>query len=158
MKDKYLNKEDALVKLQKYCAYQDRCHQEVRTKLLDLGVRGYDLEWVIAELIQEKFLDETRFAASYVRGKYRIKKWGRIKITIELKKRKISPYCLKKGLEEIDEEEYLDNLKTLLEKKKRTIKAKTEWEMRRKLTRFAQTKGYEYENISQCIKLIESEE
>ena len=90
---KYISPEDALAKLQRYCAYQDRCHQEVRTKLIDLGVFGDTLEEIITDLIKDNFLNEERFARSYARGKFRMRKWGRIKIRQELKLRKISDYC-----------------------------------------------------------------
>ncbi len=115
---KYLTKEEALSKLQRYCAYQDRCHKEVRSKLLDLGVRGYDVEDVMASLIEENFLNEERYARSFVRGKFRMKQWGRRKIQQELKMKNISAYCLKKGFEEIEEEEYWQTLMGVLEKKK----------------------------------------
>ncbi len=96
----------AMVKLRKYCDYQERCHQEVRNKLLELGVYGMDLEEVITQLIQEGHLNEERYAKSFVRGKFRIKRWGRIKLLHELKKKNISRYCIQSGLEEIDEDDY----------------------------------------------------
>ena len=113
---KYISKDDALSKLQRYCAYQDRCHQEVRSKLLDLGIYGDDLEEIISDLISENFLNEERYARSYARGKFRIKRWGRMRIQQELKQRKISAYCLRKAMEEIEEEEYEQTLRTILEK------------------------------------------
>jgi regulatory protein len=76
-KSSYVSKEDALKKLQRYCAYQDRCHQEARRKLLDLGIYGDDLEEIISELISDNFLNEERFARSFARGKFRIKGWGK---------------------------------------------------------------------------------
>ena len=87
-----VSKDDALKKLQRYCAYQERCHQEVRQKLLDLGIYGDDLEDIIAELITDNFLNELRFAQIYAGGKFRIKKWGRHRIRQELKKRKYRKY------------------------------------------------------------------
>jgi regulatory protein len=113
---KYISKNDAYLKLRTFCAYQDRCHSEVRSKLISYKVYGDDLEEIITELIDENFLDEERFARSYARGKFRIKKWGKSKITQELKRRKVSAYCIKKGLSEIDQEEYLATAKTLLTK------------------------------------------
>lgn len=96
--------EEVLHKLIRYCDYQDRCHQEVRTKLLQLKVYGHDLEEVMAELIDRDYLNEERFARSYARGKYRIKGWGRIKIRQGLKAKRISDYSIRKGLLEIEEE------------------------------------------------------
>ena len=121
---KYTSKAEALSKLQGYCAYQDRCHQEVRSKLLDLGIYGNDLEEIMADLIQENFLNEERYARSFARGKFRIKKWGRNRIRRELKMRDISDYCLRKAMAEIEEEEYLKTLRKVLEKKDKLLKEK----------------------------------
>ena len=81
---KYISKSDALARLQKYCAYQERSHHEVRMKLIEIGCYGLDLENVICDLIEENFLNEQRFASTFAGGKFRLKKWGRIKIKQEL--------------------------------------------------------------------------
>ena len=141
-----LDKNDiALKKLQRYCAYQDRCHQEVRTKLLKLQVYGDDLEQIMAELIRENFLNEQRFAESYVRGKFRMKKWGRVKIKIELKKRKISDYCIRKGMQEIEEEEYLETLQSLILKKRPDVVGKIN--PKKAIADYLIRKGYESELV-----------
>ena len=114
---KWLSKEEALKKLQRYCAYQDRCHQEVRNKLINLGVYGQVMEEVIVELIQENFLNEERFAKSFARGKFRIKTWGRNRIRRELKLRAVSDYCIRKGMEEIPDDDYLEALDAFLQRK-----------------------------------------
>ena len=119
---KYISQEDALAKLQRYCAYQDRCHQEVRTKLLNLGIYGDDLEEIMADLISENFLNEERYARSFARGKFRMKKWGRNRIRQELKMRNISAYCLRKAMTEIEEEDYLKTLKEVISKKDSLLK------------------------------------
>lgn len=147
MKKEYLTPSMLLAKLQKYCAYQDRCHQEVRTKLLKLGARGLDLEVVIAELIKDNFLNEERFAKSYARGKFRINSWGKMKITRELKKRNISDYCIKKGLEEIELKEYRFRLNGLMVKKINTSSEKDYYKLRLKVANHALNKGYESELI-----------
>lgn len=140
----YLSKEDALKKLQRYCAYQDRCHNEVRSKLLDLGVYGDTLEEVMADLIIDKFLDEERFARSYARGKFRLKKWGRVRIQQELKLRRVSAYCIKKGLSEIDEEDYWDTLRLILQKKQTDYRRKYDnYASRYKAATYAMGRGYE---------------
>lgn len=144
--------DEALSKLQRYCAYQDRCHQEVRSKLLDLEIYGDDLEDIMASLIGDNFLNEERFAQSYVRGKFRIKKWGRIKIKIELKRKNISEYCQKKGLAEINENEYIKTIYELIEKKGKTIKAKNDYEKKRKIAAYLMRKGYESHLVWECLK------
>ena len=111
---KYISKDEALSLLQKYCAYQDRCHQEVRTKLLSYQIYGDDLEDIISQLIQEKYLDELRYAKSFVRGKVNIKKWGPIKIKQHLAQKQISAYCQRKAFEEIEDRTHLENLSSCL--------------------------------------------
>ncbi len=153
-KKKYVSKLDALEKLQKYCAYQDRCHKEVRSKLLDLGIYGDDLEQIIAELIAENFLNEERFAQSYARGKFRMKHWGKRKILQELKARQISAYCIKKGMAEIDDDEYEKKLFGLIEKKNNSLKENNVYIRRKKLFDYAYRKGYESFLIQNCIKVL----
>lgn len=140
----YLSQKDALKKLQRYCAYQDRCHQEVRRKLLDLKVYGETLEAVIAELIQDNFLNEERFARSYARGKFRMKKWGWWRISQELKKRQISEYCIRKAKEEIEEDVYLETLESVLQKRFRDKPGITAYyEKRQDLIKYGMSRGYE---------------
>jgi len=137
----------ALAKLQKYCVYQDRCHSEVRTKLLQLQVYGDDLENIITDLIQDDFLNEERFACSFVRGKYRMKKWGRDKILIELKRKGISAYCIKKGMEEIEDFEYRANLESLQSKLLNQYEKYPPFEQRQKIYASLRRKGYTHEEI-----------
>ncbi len=137
----------ALAKLQKYCAYQDRCHKEVRTKLLQLKVYGEDLENIMSDLIQEDYLNEERYARSYVRGKYRMKKWGREKIRMELKQKQISDYCIKKGFTEIEEGEYLENLESLLEKYVLQYDKHEGYVKRQKIYAALRRKGYTNEEV-----------
>ena len=146
-----LSKDDALNLMQKYCVIQDRCQSEIRTRLIEHSVYGDDLEEIIADLISDDFINEERFAKAYVRGKFRIKKWGKMKIVKELKFRKISSYSINKGLKEIDGDDYIETLQLLLEKKAATLRVKDKWERRKKLTSFATQKGYEYEVIKEVL-------
>ena len=139
--------------MQRYCAYQDRCHQEVRKKLLDLGVYGDDLEEIISELVLENFLNEERYARSFVRGKFRMKQWGRNRILQELKLRKISDYCIRKGMTEIEEDEYLATIEKVLEKKAQLLKTGTSYERRNKLYQYALRRGFEKDL---CLPIIKS--
>jgi regulatory protein len=148
---KYWSADEARLNIQRYCVYQDRCHKEVRTKLLEHGIYGNLLEEIISELIQENFLDEERFAKSYARGKFRMKQWGRNKIKQELKLRHVSDYCIKSALQEINEEEYIETLKSIITHKERLTKFKNEWDRKKKLSDYALSKGYEYELIISII-------
>ena len=104
---KQLTAEQALQKLKHYCAYQERCHSEVKEKLYSLGVWKKDHDAIISTLIEENYLNEERFALAYAGGKWRVKRWGRVRIRYELKQKQVSEYCIKKALKQIDEEEYL---------------------------------------------------
>ena len=109
-------KKAALMKLQKYCAYQDRCHQEVKQKLYDLKIYGDDQDEIMASLVSEGFLNEERYARSYARGKFRINRWGRMKIKQSLKQKQVSEYCITAGLREISDEEYEEVIRELIDK------------------------------------------
>lgn len=149
---KILTKEEALQKLQRYCVYQDRCHQEVRTKLIELGVYGLDLENVITDLISDNFLNEERFARSYAGGKFRVKKWGRVRIVQELRRRRISAYCIKKGLTEIEDADYRFTLEKLLDKKKAVSRERNTFKRNGELAKYVINKGYEAHIVWEVIK------
>ncbi len=142
-KNKYYSKDDALKRLQRYCVYQDRCHQEVIRKLIELRIFGEDQDDIIVELIRENFLNEERFAQSYARGKFRFKRWGKNKILRELKLRKISKYCIKKAMLEIDQDEYDATLRKLILKKMYEYKAPNYYQLKQRAAKFAIMKGYE---------------
>ena len=154
MKKQYWSREEALLNIQKYCALQERCHQEVRFKLIEHGIYGDILEELIADLITNDFLNEERFAKTYARGKFRMKNWGKNKIIHELKLRKISNYCINEALKEIDENDYIQVLKKIIEKKNTSTTFKNQFDKLKKLTDFALSKGYEYEIIQDVIKRV----
>ena len=147
-----LTPQQALIKAQKYCAYQERCQQEVRDKLYEWGLHSNEVEQIISELIVDNFLNEERFAKAYAGGKFRIKKWGRIKIKLELKKRKISDYCIKKAMQEIKEEEYLQTIKALIVKKSKDIKDKNTQVRNYKMVKYIASKGFEQDLIWDLLK------
>lgn len=142
-KPKITDPQLALVKLQSWCAYQERSQQEARDKLYELGLWQEAVENIIARLIEDNFLNEERFAIAFAHGKFAIKKWGRIKIRQELKQKRVSDYCLKKALAQIDEQEYLNTLKKLLEVKRRSLTEKNPYKLKYKLVSYALSKGYE---------------
>ena len=154
---KYIDKATAHQKLEHYCAYQDRCHQEVRKKLLDLGCYGDDLEEVMAQLVIDNFLNEERFARSYARGKFRIKGWGRYRITRDLKQKQISAYCIKKAMEELEEFDYDERLVEVLLKKNRLLREPDMFKRKGKLAKFAMTKGFETSLIWETLRQLEAD-
>lgn len=137
----------ALLKLQSWCAYQERSQQEVRDKLYELGLWTEAVENIIAKLIEDNFLNEERFAMTFAHGKFAIKKWGKIKIRMELKQKRVSEYCLKKALAQIDDTEYISTLKKLIASKRRSITEKNPVKVKYKLMSYALSKGYEKDLI-----------
>lgn len=130
---KPLTNEQALQKLKHYCAYQERCHLEVKEKLYALGVWKKYHDEIIAALIEERYLDEERFAIAFAGGKFRIKNWGKVKIKYELKQKQVSEYSIKKALKQIAEEDYLAALRKMAKDKYTTLKNE-QWVIRRKKT------------------------
>lgn len=143
-----------LHKIQQYCAYQERSHAEVREKLYAIGAFSDEVNETMAHLIEEDFLNEERFAITFAGGKFRINHWGRIKIKIELRRRQISDYCIRKALGEIDEEDYRAALLALLRKKAAERSAGTPAQQREKLISYAVQKGFEAELARELVKEI----
>jgi regulatory protein len=133
----------ALMKMQSWCAYQERCQQDARNKLYELGLWPEAVENIIVALIKDNFLNEERFAESFARGKFTIKKWGRIKIKQELKQKRVGDYCLKKAMLQINEDEYIKTLRRLIEVKQKLIHEKSPIKLKYKLMNYALSKGYE---------------
>ena len=147
--------EEALVKLQKYCAYQDRCHREVEQKLKQMHMIPEAIERVIVDLIQDNHLNEERFAKAYVRGKFSIKKWGKVRLTLELKQRQISQYVIKTALAEIDPKEYLQTFHKLAEKKALNMFESNPFKRKKKLADYLIYRGWEshmvYDKVNALI-------
>ncbi len=145
---------EAKHKLEAYCAYQERSSFEVQRKMITWGLDLEDQERLLADLISNNFLSEERFAEAFASGKYRIKKWGRIKIQLELKARKISKYSIDKALKSIDEEEYWKNLVSLAERKWDSSSESDAFKKRAKVYRYLSSKGYETDLIKDAVDQV----
>jgi len=139
-------------KLEYYCAYQDRCHQEVEKKLKEYRLIPEARELILIHLIQNNFLNEQRFAQSFARGKFRIKKWGRKRIVQELKFREISDYNIKSALKEIDEDDYWKTILEVAMTKNALIKEKNPYLRKQKLYQHLYRKGFESDLIQDVLK------
>lgn len=144
---------DTLAKIIRYCQYQERCHSEVRNKLYELGCYTKEVEDKIATLIEMGIINEERFARAYARGHFRLKQWGKEKIKQQLKLKKVSDYCIKKALTEIDGEDYAATIEKLFQKKFKELKSERSKAMlKSKLFRYMIQKGYEKDIILDLIK------
>jgi regulatory protein len=146
-KTQKLTPNQAYIKAMVYCAYQERSHREIRAKLFSYGLYADDVEDLISKLITENFINEERYAKLYVGGKFRIKKWGKNKIKASLKAEGISDYCIKKGMAEIDENDYLKTIKKLWDEKYRSDKTSNKLLKKQKIVRYLISKGYESDLI-----------
>ena len=154
---KECSESEARNKAEAYCSSVERCVSEVEAKLEQWGADHEIKDRVIEHLIKEKYIDQRRYCAAFVRDKYRFNQWGRMKKVQGLRLKKIPTDVISLGLEEIDESEYLSILSGLVEQKKRSIKANTDYERNGKLIRFAIGRGFEMEEILRCVKQIDAD-
>jgi len=154
MATKKMTVDEAIRKIEHYCAYQERCHQEVNEKLKSYKLFKSERDDIIVRLIETGFLNEERFAKAFVRGRFNQKHWGRNKIIYELKSKRIHERLIQIALSEIDEKDYYQTLQKLIRRKLNEVKSKSLWEKKQKLINYFMIKGYETELV---IKLINDE-
>lgn len=142
---------EAQKKLEHYCAYQERCHKEVEEKLKNMGMIPEARLQIVAHLIENNFLNETRFAELYVSGKFNIKHWGKIKIKSALKFKAISEYNIRHALKTIDEECYLNKLHSLVDKQLNLITEQNPSKKKQKIINYLQYRGWENHLIFDAI-------
>lgn len=152
-----LTPEQAFMKLKHYCAYQERCHQEVKEKAYSFGLRKTDVEQLISKLIEEDYLNEERFARQFVGGHFRLKKWGIIKIKYALKQKRVSDYNIKKGLLEIDKEAYRKTALQLIKTKWKAVKKDQYLVREAKTQAYLAQKGFEPGLVQALIKIVRDE-
>ncbi|MEG2101550.1 regulatory protein RecX [Flavobacterium sp. FlaQc-28] len=147
---------EALQKLEHFCAYQERCHDEVVSKLYSLKMTSDEIDLIIVQLIEGNFLNETRFACSFARGKHRIKHWGKLRITNELKFRNISSTNITLALKEISQEEYMETFEGLSERCWNGIQEKNILKKRKKFCDYMLRRGYESNLVYEKVKDLEN--
>lgn len=153
--NKIITPKEALQKLEHFCAYQERCHSEVIAKLYSLKMTSDEIDSIVVQLIDGNFLNETRFACSFARGKHRIKHWGKIRITNELKAKQISSTNITLALKEIDPEEYEATFEQLSERYWDSIIEKNTLKKRKKFCDYLLRRGYESNLVYDKLKDLE---
>ncbi len=144
--------EIARQKIRRYCAYQERSHLEVRNKLYEYGLRSFEVGDIITDLIAEGYLSEERFAKVFAGGKFRMKKWGRVKIVNALELKGVSRNCISIALTEIDDDSYQRTLRNLLETKLDSLDDDNIFVRRNQLSAYAIRKGYEPDLVWKTIQ------
>lgn len=155
-KPKIFSREQAKLKAESYCAYQERSQYEVRNKLYEWGLHQKDVEEIISELIDQNFLNEERFSIAYTLGKFRIKGWGKLKIKQGLKLKQVPDKMIQKAFKSIDEDDYLLSLRQILEKKSNLLTENDPFKRRYLLSRYAASKGYESDLIADQINELDN--
>jgi regulatory protein len=151
-KQKIIDEKLALEKAGHYCAYQERSQQEVRDKLYEWGLWPATIENIIARLIGDGFLNEERFAKAYATGKFRQKAWGKIKIKQGLKLKRLPDVLIKKALNNINYDDYLETLRIIIEKKAALLNESNAYKRRYKLQQYALGRGFESDLITEVLK------
>lgn len=151
---KQLSEPEMLHRAAAYCSAAERCIQDVEKKIKAAGLTGEESDRIIARLLKERFIDESRFARYFVNDKLRFNKWGRIKISYELQRKGIPADIRAEALAGIDEKEYQDILSSLLKSKKKTTRGKDERDVYTKLLRFAAGRGFEGRDANRCLKQL----
>ena len=153
-----MNEQEAYLQLAALCAQAEHCEQEMRDKMkrweLDEMVQNH----VINRLTEERFIDNERYARAFVKDKIHYNKWGRRKVQQALWMKRIDTDIQQRVLDEIDEKEYLDELRPLLKQKRKSIKAENDYELNQKLVRFALSRGFTFDIIRQCLNVDEIDE
>lgn len=143
---------EATLKLEYYCSYQERCHQEVVDKLYQLGMKSDEIDAIVVHLLQHNFLNEERFARSFARGKHRIKSWGKIRIVNELKQRHISTPNIKAALSEIDDTEYYQIFETLAQRHWNSLTERNGQKKNKKFCDYFLRRGWESQLVYEKVK------
>jgi regulatory protein len=146
-----LSPKEALVKIQHYCAYQERSHKEVKNKLFEYGLYASEVDELISDVISQGFLNEERFAKAFAGGKFRIKKWGKLKIQNELAFLGVSKRNITTALRELDRVEYIKTLKSLIDKKSAQTIEQNSFKRKNLIARFIISKGYESELVWEML-------
>jgi regulatory protein len=149
--------QEAREKIQRYCAYQERSHKEVRARLFDYGLDRNDVEELIAHLITSNFLNEERYAKAFAGGKFRMKKWGRLKIIHALEAQGLTANCINSGLKEIDGDDYEKVIHDFLIRKNEEVSEENIYAQRDKISKAAILKGYEPELVWKILRTILSD-
>jgi regulatory protein len=152
-----LSPEIAQQKIMSWCAYQERSQHETRQKLYEYGLHSEEVEAIISNMIAENFLNEERFSIAFASGKFRIKNWGRIKIKAELKKHKVSDYCINKAMKSIDTEEYEAVIRKVIEKKLRITKSSNPQKLYYSLLNYLMSRGFESDLVRENLSKLHEE-
>lgn len=150
-----MNFNEALQKAAAYCSLSEKCEYEVKEKLRTWDVSNTEVAKVIDQLRHDDFINDARYCSYYTRDKFRFNRWGKIKIGMMLRSKQLPAEEIENALAQIDEAEYEEALVVLLQAKLKTLSYKFEYEKQGKLFRFAQSRGFEHNIVSNVLRQLE---
>ena len=153
-----MNADEVLYKLAARCSVSEQCLSDVEAKLEKYDLTKEEKTRILRHLVEEKYVDDRRYAEAFVRDKYRFNKWGRMKIAQGLRMKGIDNETISIAMEAIEEEEYLEILRDLIKGKRKSTRGNSEYEINGKLVRFATGRGFEFGAIRQCLDIDEKDE
>lgn len=146
--------DEAKARIEAFCAYQERCEYEVILKLNSWKIHYNDIQKLVDHLVDFRFLDNERFAEAYAQGKFRIKRWGKQKIRVKMKEKRLSDSMISSALDKIDEMEYQQTIEELIASKFRQLKDDHSWENKVKVRRFLLNRGFENELVYKALERL----
>lgn len=158
LQQRIISPEKALARLEELCVKAERCESELAEKLRAWGIGTSDASKILASLREQRFVDDSRYATAFVRDKYRFARWGKRKIALALRQKRISADIISIAIEQIDFDEYLHGLEHILNAKRRTLTDADTYEGRTKLFRFAASRGFEPDLIAKVLRHRDAEE
>ena len=148
--------EEARRRMEQFCAYRERCHQEVVGKLRSMGMIPEAVDTIVVGLIEGGFLSEERFAKAFARGKFRQKGWGKARIRRELKMRQVTEFLIMKALEEIELPEYLETFDAIAIKRWKQLADVSDRQKKlRKFVDYLLYRGWDVDMILEKAKELE---
>jgi regulatory protein len=150
-----LTPNQAREKIKHFCAYSERCHSEVKERLFGHGLNSREVDEIISHLIEENYLNEERFAMQYAGGHFRLKQWGRVKIMHALRQKGVSEYCIKKGMKEIGEDDYLAVFEKIARQKWHTTRGQLPAARWAKTRQFLLQRGFESSLVLGVLKKLQ---
>ena len=139
-------------KLARLCSRSEECSPDLRKKITEMGGDQDMADRILQRLQEEKYQDDERYVRAYVRDKFRLNQWGRVKMRYYLKMKGLKDPIIEKGFGEIDEDQYVSLLKKTMKDKAKTIKKKEKYEKMAQVIRFAQGRGFEPELIHRYLQ------
>ena len=150
--------QEAYLTLSALCAQAEHCQWEMTEKMRRWELTEEAQARVMQRLVSERYVDDERYARAFVKDKVRYNKWGRRKVEQALWQKHIDEFVRQQVLDEVDDDEYISILRPMLQQKRKSTKASSDYELNGKLIKFAMSRGFTMDIIKQCINVEDDDE